>query len=56
MLLDQEQLNLILLVKQGKSKLLFHLPGDLVGFDAINNMCHPSFAQASETSMVCEIP
>lgn len=34
----------------------FHLPGDLVGFDAINNMRHPSFAQALETSMVCEIP
>lgn len=34
----------------------FHLPGDLVGFDAINNMQHPSFAQALETAMVCEIP
>ncbi|MGL5237881.1 MAG: fumarate/nitrate reduction transcriptional regulator Fnr, partial [Plesiomonas shigelloides] len=34
----------------------FHLAGDLVGFDAINNMAHPSFAQALETSMVCEIP
>ena len=34
----------------------FHLPGDLVGFDAINNMRHPSFAQALETAMVCEIP
>lgn len=34
----------------------FHLPGDLVGFDAITNMQHPSFAQALETSMVCEIP
>ncbi|MCQ9120745.1 transcriptional regulator FNR [Rodentibacter pneumotropicus] len=34
----------------------FHLPGDVVGFDAITNMKHPSFAQALETSMVCEIP
>lgn len=34
----------------------FHLPGDLVGFDAIINQQHASFAQALETSMVCEIP
>lgn len=34
----------------------FHLPGDLLGFDAINDNQHPSFAQAMETSMVCEIP
>lgn len=34
----------------------FHLPGDLVGFDAITQMQHPSFAQALETAMVCEIP
>lgn len=34
----------------------FHLPGDLVGFDAIMNMQHPSFAEALETAMVCEIP
>ncbi|RZM80017.1 FNR family transcription factor [Pseudoalteromonas rubra] len=34
----------------------FHLAGDLVGFDAINKMQHQSFAQALETSMVCEIP
>ncbi|CNI80404.1 FNR family transcription factor [Yersinia enterocolitica] len=34
----------------------FHLAGDLVGFDAISNLQHPSFAQALETSMVCEIP
>lgn len=30
----------------------FHLAGDLVGFDAISNLQHPSFAQALETSMV----
>ncbi|MFC0179552.1 fumarate/nitrate reduction transcriptional regulator Fnr [Thorsellia kenyensis] len=34
----------------------FHLPGDLVGFDAIMAKEHPSFAEALETSMVCEIP
>ena len=34
----------------------YHLPGDLVGFDAITDMRHPSFAQALETAMVCEIP
>lgn len=34
----------------------FHLAGDLVGFDAIIHTQHPSFAQALETSMVCEIP
>lgn len=34
----------------------FHLPGDLVGFDAITDMKHPSYAQALETAMVCEIP
>ncbi|WP_087504679.1 FNR family transcription factor [Neiella marina] len=34
----------------------FHLAGDLVGFDAISRDHHPSFAEALETSMVCEIP
>ncbi len=34
----------------------FHLAGDLIGFDAINTGNHPSFAQALETAMVCEIP
>lgn len=34
----------------------FHLAGDLLGFDAIANSEHPSFAQALETAMVCEIP
>lgn len=34
----------------------FHLAGDLLGFDAISKSEHPSFAQAMETSMVCEIP
>ncbi len=34
----------------------FHLPGDLIGFDAIATMRHIGFAQALETSMICEIP
>lgn len=34
----------------------FHLAGDLVGFDAIIGMQHSSYAQALETSMICEIP
>lgn len=34
----------------------FHLPGDLVGFEAISTGKHHSYAEAMETSMVCEIP
>lgn len=34
----------------------FHLPGDIIGFDGINDNCHKSYTQALETSMVCEIP
>lgn len=34
----------------------FHLAGDLLGFDAIAEHMHVSFAKALETSMVCEIP
>ncbi len=34
----------------------FHLAGDLLGFDALANSEHQSFAQALETAMVCEIP
>ncbi|MGO2497539.1 MAG: FNR family transcription factor [Vibrio litoralis] len=45
------------ITEQGDEQITaFHLAGDLVGFDAINNNAHPSFAQALETSMVCEIP
>ncbi len=45
------------ITEQGDEQITaFHLAGDLVGFDAINHMTHPSFAQALETSMVCEIP
>ncbi len=43
--------------EQGEEQITgFHLAGDLLGFDAIANNAHPSFAQALETSMVCEIP
>ncbi len=43
--------------EQGEEQITgFHLAGDLLGFDAIAYTSHPSFAQALETSMVCEIP
>ncbi len=45
------------ITEQGDEQITgFHLAGDLVGFDAIHRLQHPSFAQALETSMVCEIP
>ncbi|MCV5555928.1 transcriptional regulator FNR, partial [Escherichia coli] len=45
------------ITEQGDEQITaFHLAGDLVGFDAINKQAHPSFAQALETAMVCEIP
>lgn len=45
------------ITEQGDEQITgFQLAGDLVGFDAINRGIHPSFAQALETSMVCEIP
>ena len=45
------------ITEQGDEQITaFHLAGDLVGFDAINTGSHPSFAQALETAMVCEIP
>ncbi len=43
--------------EQGEEQITgFHLAGDLLGFDAIAESEHPSFAKALETSMVCEIP
>lgn len=45
------------ITEQGEEQITgFHLAGDLVGFDAINTDEHQSFAEALETSMVCEIP
>lgn len=34
----------------------FHLPGELLGLDAISDGTHPCFARALETTSVCEIP
>lgn len=34
----------------------FHLPGELVGLDAISSQIHPCAAKALETTSVCEIP
>ncbi len=34
----------------------FHLPGELIGLDAINSGRHPCSSAALETSSVCEIP
>ena len=34
----------------------FHLPGELLGIDAINSDQHPCSAEALETAEVCEIP
>jgi len=34
----------------------FHMPGELIGMDAINCNSHPSNAKALETSSYCEIP
>lgn len=43
--------------EQGEEQITgFHLAGDLLGFDAIADSEHKSFAQALETSMICEIP
>lgn len=45
------------LTDQGEQQITgFHLPGDIVGFDGLNSQQHPSYAEALETAMVCEIP
>jgi len=45
------------ITEQGDEQITsFHLAGDLVGFDGISTGTHPSFSQALETSMICEIP
>lgn len=33
----------------------FHLPGDIIGFDALQDETHQSYTQALETAMVCEL-
>ncbi|QUM76554.1 FNR family transcription factor [Moritella sp. 24] len=45
------------ITEQGDEQITgFHLAGDLIGFDGLSSGVHPSFSQALETSMVCEIP
>lgn len=45
------------LSEQGEQQITgFHLPGDVLGFDAINEQIHVSYAEALETGMICEIP
>ncbi|MDF0535994.1 FNR family transcription factor [Shewanella yunxiaonensis] len=45
------------ITEQGDEQITgFHLAGDVIGFDGIHSQQHQSFAQALETSMVCEIP
>ncbi|KFZ38361.1 transcriptional regulator [Shewanella mangrovi] len=45
------------ITEQGDEQITgFHLAGDVIGFDGIHSLKHQSFAQALETSMVCEIP
>ncbi|MCH1930987.1 electron transport transcriptional regulator EtrA [Shewanella sp. A25] len=45
------------ITEQGDEQITgFHLAGDVIGFDGIHAQQHQSFAQALETSMVCEIP
>jgi len=34
----------------------FHLPGEIVGLNAISQQNHHSFAKALETSLICSIP
>ncbi len=34
----------------------FHLPGEMVGLNAVSTSNYPSFAKALETSLVCSIP
>jgi CRP/FNR family transcriptional regulator len=34
----------------------FHLPGEIIGLDAINSSRHPCGAKALETTSICEIP
>ncbi len=45
------------LTSEGQEQITgFHLPGELVGMDAINSSIHPCHAVALENTWVCEIP
>ncbi|QTP57427.1 fumarate/nitrate reduction transcriptional regulator Fnr [Billgrantia antri] len=46
-----------LLGRSGDSQVIaFHLPGELIGLDAIGTGSHPSTIEALETTSVCKIP
>ncbi|MES9898012.1 MAG: fumarate/nitrate reduction transcriptional regulator Fnr [Sedimenticola sp.] len=65
---DDEAFHSIFVVKTGSVKtyapsedgseqvLGFHLPGELIGLDAIENQRHHCSAKVLETSAICEIP
>ncbi|KAA6187688.1 fumarate/nitrate reduction transcriptional regulator Fnr [Thiohalocapsa marina] len=40
----------------GEQVLGFHLPGEIIGLDAIEKDCHACSAKVLETSAICEIP
>jgi CRP/FNR family transcriptional regulator len=40
----------------GEQVLGFHLPGEIIGLDAIDKSCHACSAKVLETSAICEIP
>jgi CRP/FNR family transcriptional regulator len=40
----------------GEQVLGFHLPGEIIGLDAIDKACHACSAKVLETSAICEIP
>ena len=40
----------------GEQVLGFHLPGEIIGLDAIDKDCHACSAKVLETSAICEIP
>lgn len=43
--------------EDGRDQILgFHLPGDILGLDAISDSRHPTSAVALETSAICELP
>ena len=43
--------------QEGEEQIVaFHFPGDIIGFDALRENQHPSYTQALETAMVCELP
>lgn len=50
-------LKTFLLAQEGGEQITgFHLPGELLGLDALGTECYLSYAVALETSLVCSIP